>query len=212
MDKELDKQLCEDFPLLYRDRNASMQESCMYFGLAVGNGWEPIIRNLSEKLEPIAREQYEENKSNPNAECYRCGKGKQWHWLFAAYYIIKYFFKNKKKATVIVKNRKSSYIGRLSTIKLIKWWWNYKWWKPCKKFQIPYLHAAQVKEKFGELRYYYGGCSDKDCKRVRELVSAAESLSMTTCEHCGQPGKMQPGGWMKTLCDKCQETRYDRNS
>ena len=52
MDKELDKKLVEDFPLLYADRGRSMRETCMCWGFPA-DGWEPLIRELSEKLEPI---------------------------------------------------------------------------------------------------------------------------------------------------------------
>ena len=61
MKKELDKQLCEDFPLLYGDRNASMQQTCMYWGFDCGNGWHKIIRDLSSKLEPLIKKWIEEN-------------------------------------------------------------------------------------------------------------------------------------------------------
>lgn len=53
MKDELDRQLCEAFPLLYRDRHASMQETCMCWGLDVGDGWYDIILRLSEKLEKM---------------------------------------------------------------------------------------------------------------------------------------------------------------
>lgn len=50
MKKELDKKLCQDFPLLYRDRGASPQQTNMCWGFP-GDGWHPLIRRLSEKLE-----------------------------------------------------------------------------------------------------------------------------------------------------------------
>jgi len=65
MKEELDKKLCEDFPLLYADRNASMQETCMCWGFEVGDGWHDIIYKLSDKLEKMIKE-YE--KKNPDAK------------------------------------------------------------------------------------------------------------------------------------------------
>ena len=50
MRDDLDKKLCSDFPLLYRDRRANMTTTCMCWGFP-GDGWEPLIRRLSEKLE-----------------------------------------------------------------------------------------------------------------------------------------------------------------
>lgn len=52
MDKELDQKLCADFPNLFGDRNASMRVTAMCWGFP-GNGWEKIIREAAEKLEPL---------------------------------------------------------------------------------------------------------------------------------------------------------------
>lgn len=58
--------------------------------------------------------------------------------------------------------------------------------------------ATQVKEKYGTLRFYYAGGDEY----VDGVVSMAESISATTCETCGAPGKLREGGWLKTLCDE----------
>lgn len=55
MKPDLDAALCRDFPLLCLDRNASMQESCFHFGFTCGDGWEPLIRRLCNKLEPMVQ-------------------------------------------------------------------------------------------------------------------------------------------------------------
>jgi len=48
---ELDDALCRDFPLLYADRSGDNTRSAMCWGFEVPDEWEPIIRELSEKLE-----------------------------------------------------------------------------------------------------------------------------------------------------------------
>lgn len=65
MKQELDEALVRDFPNLYRRRNLSPSETCMCWGFEVGDGWEPMIRELSAKLEAMIlalpeaeREQY----------------------------------------------------------------------------------------------------------------------------------------------------------
>ena len=63
--------------------------------------------------------------------------------------------------------------------------------------------ASQVKEKFGTLRFYYGGGDDI----IEGMVSMAESLSHRVCEFCGCPGEERKGNWIKTLCDKCDDKR-----
>ncbi len=52
MRKDLDEALVRDFPNLYRDRHADMTQTCMCWGFP-GDGWEPLIRRLSEKLEAM---------------------------------------------------------------------------------------------------------------------------------------------------------------
>ena len=56
MRPELDNALVHDFPHLFRDRHGDTRDTRMCDGFACGDGWEPLIRRLSEKLEPIARE------------------------------------------------------------------------------------------------------------------------------------------------------------
>jgi hypothetical protein len=52
MKPELDQALCRDFPKLYRDRHGDMTNTSMCWGFP-GDGWEPLIRRLSEKLEAL---------------------------------------------------------------------------------------------------------------------------------------------------------------
>jgi hypothetical protein len=52
MRQDLDNKLCTDFPLLYADRNASMQVTCMCWGFP-GDGWYDLIREASGKLEAL---------------------------------------------------------------------------------------------------------------------------------------------------------------
>lgn len=49
----LDDALCRDFPALYRDRHADLAASSMGLGFGIGDGWEPIVRRLSERIEPL---------------------------------------------------------------------------------------------------------------------------------------------------------------
>lgn len=132
MRKELDDKLCQDFPLLYADRNKSMQETCMCWGFACGEGWYDIIRNLSAALENIIATLPEDNRPR----------------------------------------------------------------------------AAQVKEKFGGLRFYMDG---KATEEIRNLVRAAEALSFETCENCGEPGTLRTHrSWLLTLCDTCNQARDEK--
>lgn len=67
--------------------------------------------------------------------------------------------------------------------------------------------AAQVKEKFGGLRFYVDNSDDY----VKGAIQVAELMSVRTCEQCGSPGKPIRGGWVKTLCSPCEEKRKCRS-
>ncbi len=66
------------------------------------------------------------------------------------------------------------------------------------------VHLVQVKEKFGGLRFYIDGTKNEE---VWKVISEAEERSFHICEKCGKPGTLREGGWLLTLCDKCDEER-----
>jgi len=55
MRKELDDALVRDFPELYVQRHGDVRTTCMCWGFDCGDGWEPIIRKLSEQLDYLAK-------------------------------------------------------------------------------------------------------------------------------------------------------------
>lgn len=79
--------------------------------------------------------------------------------------------------------------------------------------------AAQIKEKFGGLRFYvnypesYYNSDDNTnlevhakTKDAQVLINAAEGVSFLTCESCGDTGStvgIKGRGWITTRCDKC---------
>jgi len=66
----------------------------------------------------------------------------------------------------------------------------------------PELMVAQVKSKFGGLRYYMSSHNDY----VESLINDAETKSFKTCELCGEPGKsVTRQGWVNALCARHAE-------
>jgi len=64
------------------------------------------------------------------------------------------------------------------------------------------FYVAQIKEKFGGLRFYVYGADDEIMNRINN----AEKKSFTICEDCGKKGKeITIRGWIMTLCDACKE-------
>ena len=51
MNKELDELLCQRYPLIFAERNLSMKETCMCWGIACGDGWFDLIDVLCERLQ-----------------------------------------------------------------------------------------------------------------------------------------------------------------
>lgn len=140
MKKELDEQLCKDFPLTFRDRHDSMMNTSMCWGFTHGDGWEKIIRKACEKIEPRIQQLIDEGKENEGVQ----------------------------------------------------------------------FKAAQCKEKFGTLRFYFT-FSDKE---IDAAIGEAENASENTCEECGEPGKLRGAnrGWYYTACDDCHDEHLERKA
>lgn len=79
-------------------------------------------------------------------------------------------------------------------------------WKNKNSEVVPQVTVAQIKEKFGGLRFYYEG-GDAE---IRGMVTMAEAWAGNTCETCGKPGHQREGGWIKTLCDEHEAERQQR--
>lgn len=61
--------------------------------------------------------------------------------------------------------------------------------------------CRQIKEKFGELRFYSNGQN----KILFGYISFAGRLSQSICETCGTTENViqTEGGWVQTICQKC---------
>ncbi len=86
-------------------------------------------------------------------------------------------------------------------------WWRADFNEEFNPFDDVHLQVIQVKEKFGELRFYYSG-GDNDFHGAVEL---AEFVSRYMCEGCGTRSEIRNrGGYYTTLCDTCYEKRFYR--
>ena len=65
---------------------------------------------------------------------------------------------------------------------------------------------AQIKEKFGGLRFYMNHEDDF----INGAITFAEYQSNKICERCGKAGtKKNIGGWISTLCDEDEKLRHE---
>lgn len=68
----------------------------------------------------------------------------------------------------------------------------------------PNTEFRQIKEKFGILRVYYETKHTSDS--VYSIIEKYETLSETTCEQCGRPGKItKNNGWISVKCYRCED-------
>lgn len=74
------------------------------------------------------------------------------------------------------------------------------------------LRCAEVKTKFGALRYYIEAQVEmtvplgERVAKAEGLIRAAEEASLETCEFCGDHGRQwrrEPGGQIFTICATC---------
>lgn len=157
MKKELDEKLCAKYPLIFKDRNASMQSTAMCWGFECGDGWYNILDVLCAHLS------FDYNRAKNDYDRIK-DKVDQPRW--------------KGSDKIVTQASIDEARTKLDEETL----------------KVPI--ATQVKEKFGGLRFYVSGASDKQYN----YISFAESMSYRTCEECGAQGRLYTDGWHKTLC------------
>lgn len=59
--------------------------------------------------------------------------------------------------------------------------------------------VEQIKEKFGGLRWYDNGFTQKGF----DIIDKYENLSYKTCIACGKPATRMTKGWIMPFCDEC---------
>lgn len=76
----------------------------------------------------------------------------------------------------------------------------------------PNYKILQIKEKYGNLRYYFSTNTDDETRRkMQNIAFDYEERSCEVCEECGYPGTLEKfEGWYKTLCDTHWEQRRNR--
>lgn len=64
------------------------------------------------------------------------------------------------------------------------------------------IDIAQIKEKFGTLRFYIISGTDYVYDKLDDICARSANI----CEFCGDKGKpVSVRGWIKTICERCYE-------
>lgn len=182
MNEQLDKQLVEKYPKIFRDRNGDMRRTLMCWGFEHGDGWYNIIDALCSNIQ-----HHVDWKREQRAQALRFNRR------------LKKAIELNSIEPLLINGRDSDFWVKSATEDLE----NKKFREVPKK--VHQVVAVQVKEKFGGLRFYTNGTDDV----VRGMISMAETMSFRTCEVCGNPGKVRHGGWITTLCDEHAKGREE---
>jgi len=181
MTPELDKQLCEKYPKIFKNRYADMRTTAMCWGFECGSGWFNIIDKLCSNIQGHINYSRKERVS---ALRYNRALKRALNGDVPA--LERHYTYNPKSDISIkwAKDRTAADIAKPDFKKVPE--------------IVPQVIAEQVKEKFGGLRFYYYGGDEY----IEGLAAMAESMSYVTCENCGKPGKPNNDGWIKTSCEE----------
>jgi hypothetical protein len=178
--KELDDLLCKKYPKMMVNRNLHMTETCMCWGFECGDGWFNILDQLMGNIQHHIDWKVKQRESaiKYNEMVTECQAG-NFDLFETDHSSLSQEYKDKRLGEIIAGGRREL------------------------PEMVPQVTLDQVKEKFGTLRFYYSGGDDY----ISGLVSMAESMSGVTCESCGNTGERKGGGWIKTICEPCEDKR-----
>ena len=181
MKQELDALLCEKYPKMMVNRDKSMQETCMCWGFDCGDGWYNILDQLMGNIQHhIDWKEKQRNGAITYNEMAKAAKEGNFE-LF-----------EKSMKDLNNPGYKEKRLGEIVAGDFREL-----------PETIPQVTLDQVKEKFGTLRFYYTGGDDI----IDGMVRMAESMSGVTCEECSAPAKTHGPGWIRTICEPCEEAR-----
>jgi hypothetical protein len=174
------KEIYEDCPRLYKQRHLTIHESCMAWGLSVGDGWLDIIHKLSTLIEW--------NNSN-NVAHYPIIEACQVKEKFGGLRF--YTLKRMRTYEELREDKADAYPDPEEMVIFSE----------ADKEAVPVRNAEEW-EAFLEKNksYIFGRGSYAD-----GAISMAECFCWATCERCGSTEDVQStDGWIKRLCGKCR--------
>ncbi len=182
MNNQLDEQLCERYPKIFKNRYADMHTTAMCWGFECGDGWFNIIDTLCAEIQSHIN----------NTRRMRAARLRRHRARARA------LAQGSLQPIMAHLARKYSRFDPVESAA----WMEAEARRILEEADVPpplactQVVAVQVKEKFGTLHFYYDGGD----ATVIGLVGMAESLSAKTCEICGDVGKVYDGGWVTTRC------------
>jgi hypothetical protein len=175
--------------LFYKKEDGTLDCPC---GAWVPEGWRAVVYELCGAID-----NYIKYTSTVNRRVLNC-KYYFWNTLRAAIQSLHYLIIHKlcKKLNKHQFNQPCFKLNRTLTKRATKH-------VAYDKIHPPAVKIDQIKEKFGELRFYYSGGDPS----VSGMVIFAEYLCRQTCEVSGEKGELcVRGSWFKTLSPKATES------
>ena len=164
MNKHHDSYLVKAFPNLFANRYSPMTETAMCWGFECGDGWYKIIEEAAGKLEQLILRYKHDYPYRNEFPSWIFG---QYNWRIDLQWRCYSFLAIWDWALIGLGLRQPK-----------------PWWP----------RAAQVKEKFGTLRFYMTHSTEE----MDKIIGDAVQQSASTCEICGRPGHPQRRGWLYT--------------
>ena len=74
------------------------------------------------------------------------------------------------------------------------------------------FHIEDIKEKYGELRFYYSGVPESIFDELNNIIETYSTLSQNICIECGEIDVPKfKSGWIEPLCLKCYSSLPKNN-
>lgn len=198
MTPELQNKLYEKYPDLFKDKDLPMSETCMCWGIDVGDGWYHILDNMCERISQV-QEQYDVK--------------------------VKFTQVKEKYATLRVYHDYT--LGDSWTYTPISFWetFNTVWNRYLRPFDN--IFGNSVNNYYRNIRKSYnkfkgesiiwnnrngiqGGnkvyAIDVVDNIIDDIIHTAELMTEFTCESCGVTGATinEKGIWKSCRCEKCR--------
>lgn len=175
MNSKLDAALVKKYPKIFSERFGDPKQTLMCWGFECGDGWYNIIDVLCGKIQETI--DHHNNHRKSNLEFNQMLEDSK-HGDFRTFNEFYYWVNSDERKEQLMNDLKDA----------------------IPREELPTYNqvtASQVKEKFGELRFYV----DNATPEIYNYIAFAEAMSHKTCEICGSPGKLYTKGWHKTLCE-----------
>lgn len=181
MTPELDAKLCAEYPRIFRDRYAPMDQTAMCWGPECGNGWYHIIEALCGIIQS-----HIDHGCRDRAWALRYNRALRRAQAGDTQALVRFYAVSRTPDSLAwAQTQAQRDLDSAVTLRDV----------PEAPAQVV---ATQVKEKYGTLRFYVDYADDY----VRGAIALAEHLSARTCETCGAAGKLRGDFWLSTRCDE----------